>query len=74
MEEGIEEDMLDYIFNPGFTTKFDERSGVPSTGIGLSHVQGMISELGGNISVSSQKDGETVFEIIIPKKILIGDI
>ena len=72
--EGIEEDMLDYIFNPGFTTKFDERSGVPSTGIGLSHVQGMISELGGNISVSSQKDGETVFEIIIPKKILIGDI
>ena len=68
---GIEEEILPYIFNPGFTTKYDERSGTPSTGIGLSHVKGMVQELQGEINVNS-KEGKTSFEIMIPKKILIG--
>lgn len=70
--EGVEEEILPYIFNPGFTTKYDERSGTPSTGIGLSHVKGMVKELEGEINVSSEKNKGTIFEVIIPKKILIG--
>ena len=70
--EGIDEEILPYIFNPGFTTKYDERSGAPSTGIGLSHVQGMVNALEGEINVTSIKGEGTNFKVIIPKKILIG--
>lgn len=69
---GIEEEVLPYIFNPGFTTKFDEKSGAPSTGIGLSHVKGMVDELNGEVNVNYNIEEGAVFEILIPKKILIG--
>lgn len=70
--EGIEEVILPYIFNPGFTTKFDEKSGRPSTGIGLSHVKSMVDELKGKINVTYDLEEGTTFEIVIPKQILIG--
>lgn len=65
--EGIDEEILPYIFNPGFTTKYDERSGEPSTGIGLSHVKSMVDELKGEVHVSSQRENGTTFEVVIPK-------
>ncbi|AOY74931.1 ATP-binding protein [Clostridium formicaceticum] len=69
---GIEEEILPYIFNPGFTTKYDEKSGTPSTGIGLSHVKSMVDELKGQINVIYEVEEGTIFEIVIPKQILIG--
>ncbi|WP_170240324.1 sensor histidine kinase [Thermosediminibacter litoriperuensis] len=69
--EGIEEDILPYIFNPGFTTKYDENTGSPHTGIGLSHVKNIVEELGGSIEVDSKPGAGTKFKILIPKKNLV---
>lgn len=63
--EGIDEDLIPYIFTPGFTTKFDENSGNASTGIGLSHVKNIVDELQGKIEIKSDANG-TEFKISIP--------
>lgn len=68
--EGIDENLIAYIFNPGFTTKYDEKTGNSSTGIGLSHVKNIIDELNGEIKVKSVNK-KTEFEIMIPKTSLI---
>ncbi|QZY56512.1 sensor histidine kinase [Crassaminicella profunda] len=70
--EGIDEDILPYIFNPGFTTKYDEKSGKSSTGIGLSHVKNIIGEFKGTIEVNTLINKGTTFKVIIPKNSLIG--
>lgn len=49
---GIVEHEQTFIFEPGYTTKFDE-AGRASTGIGLSHVRSMVEELSGTIEVTS---------------------
>ncbi|QEK12398.1 sensor histidine kinase [Crassaminicella thermophila] len=69
--EGIDKDILPYIFNPGFTTKYDEKSGKPSTGIGLSHVKNIVTELQGNIEVKSKLNEGTIFKVIVPKNSLV---
>ncbi len=61
---GINEDERKVIFEPGYTTKFDE-NGQASTGIGLSHVKSMVQELGGTIEVLSDNQG-TAFTIQLP--------
>ncbi|MBZ9685318.1 ATP-binding protein [Clostridium estertheticum] len=70
--KGIEEDILPYIFNPGFTTKYDDITGKSSTGIGLSHVKNIIDDLGGNIEVKSEINVGTTFILKIPKNSLNG--
>lgn len=65
---GIHKDEQEVIFEPGYTTKFDE-TGKASTGIGLSHVQTMVRELGGTVQVSSDEDG-TSFTIYLPKSMV----
>jgi two-component system sensor histidine kinase YcbA len=67
---GIEDDILPFIFNPGFTTKYDD-TGKASTGIGLSHVKNIVEELQGDISVKSDLKAGTVFEIIILKNSIL---
>ena len=63
---GIGQELLEYIFEPGFTTKFDPETGEMSSGIGLVHVKYIVEEIyGGTITVSSQK-GDTVFLVHIP--------
>lgn len=64
--EGIEEDTIPYIFNPGFTTKFDENSGEPSTGIGLSHIKNIVEDLDGSIDIKSVENEGTIFIVSIP--------
>ena len=59
----IPEHVLPVIFDPGYTTKFNE-NGIASTGIGLSHVQTIVHRLEGTITVSS--NDTTVFTITIP--------
>ncbi len=63
---GIDTDLLEVIFNPGFTTKYNAQTGKASTGIGLSHVQNLVEEMNGKISVSSEINSGTVFSITLP--------
>ena len=70
--KGIDEDILPYIFNPGFTTKYDDITGKSSTGIGLSHVKNIMEELGGNIDVKSEQSLGTTFILKIPRNSLNG--
>lgn len=67
---GIEEDIIPYIFNPGFTTKFQEDTGKASTGIGLFHVKNIVENLKGTITVKSQLEKGTTFTVTIPKNSL----
>lgn len=64
--KGIAEDDLDVIFEPGFTTKYNQQ-GVAATGIGLSHVQEIVQMLDGQIHVECPSIG-TIFHIKIPRK------
>jgi signal transduction histidine kinase len=60
--QGIEEENMDKIFLPFFTTKeVDE-----GTGLGLSVVYGIVNEHGGSIEVDSKKGRGTTFEIKFP--------
>lgn len=63
---GIEEEVLPYIFNIGFSTKFDEDTGAMSTGIGLCHVKNLLEDLQGTIEVKSEINKGTEFAINIP--------
>lgn len=64
--EGIEKENIPYIFNPGFTTKFDNNTGLASTGIGLSHIKNIIENLDGSIDIFSNIGEGTVFTISLP--------
>ncbi|MBU3146784.1 ATP-binding protein [Clostridium sp. CF012] len=70
--KGIDVDILPHIFNPGFTTKYDDITGKASTGIGLPHVKNIVDELGGQIEVKSEGDLGTTFILKIPKNSLNG--
>ncbi|WP_432408445.1 sensor histidine kinase [Wukongibacter sp. M2B1] len=64
---GIEEDDIDLIFEPGFTTKFDKTTGKMSTGIGLSHVKHIVeSHYNGKIYLKDVEENTTLFEVKIP--------
>jgi signal transduction histidine kinase len=59
---GIPKEDLAKIFEPFFTTK----GGRGGTGLGLSITYGLISELGGTIRVTSEKEKGTCFIITLP--------
>ncbi len=59
---GIEEKLLDKIFNPFFTTKTSSEA----TGIGLYLTHEIIQNHKGDISVTSVKDEYTEFTIVLP--------
>lgn len=69
---GIDEDFRTYIFNPGFTTKFDSETGISSTGIGLAHVKYIVDSLNGTIRINSKINIGTTFTLIIPINELRG--
>jgi ActR/RegA family two-component response regulator len=60
--EGMDQSVMDRIFEPYFTTR-DIGKG---TGLGLSVVHGIISELEGEILVSSKKNMGSVFSVYLP--------
>lgn len=64
---GIEQEMIEKIFDPYFTTK-----GVgEGTGLGLSLVHGIVTNHGGAIAVESRPGEGTTFRIFLPR--LISD-
>lgn len=67
---GINPTDIDYIFNPGFSTKFDVASGNISRGLGLTLVNELITDFfKGTVTVSSTSLGTTM-EFKIKKHIL----
>jgi two-component system sensor histidine kinase YcbA len=68
---GIAPKRKNAIFKPGFTSKYD-RSGNPSTGMGLSFVKDMIEQLEGTITVKDRPEGTgSIFMIQLPVDHLI---
>jgi two-component system sensor histidine kinase YcbA len=62
---GIPKEDWDWVFQPGFTTKYDE-NGNPSTGIGLTHAREIVHSLNGSIQLTNDDYGRTQFQIRIP--------
>ncbi|MBN6186190.1 GHKL domain-containing protein [Aneurinibacillus sp. BA2021] len=55
-----------FIFNPGYTTKYDDR-GNASTGIGLPHARDVVSDFDGTLHMlQGEGEEQTVFEVRIP--------
>lgn len=70
---GIKEKDVDLIFEPGFSTKFNEETGDIFRGLGLTLVRDIVtSQFNGNIVVKSTLGVGTVFTIEIDKNTL-GD-
>ncbi|MCS5421365.1 MULTISPECIES: ATP-binding protein [Psychrilyobacter] len=70
---GIPDGFFELICNPGFTTKFNKKTGIPSTGMGLSHVKNIVDEMEGDIDIISSNESGTRFEIKLPIKNFRGD-
>jgi two-component system sensor histidine kinase YcbA len=71
---GIKKENIDYIFNPGFSTKFNEETGDICRGLGLAHVKGIINDIfEGSISVASKEKIGTEFTIKVREDRLEGD-
>lgn len=66
---GIPSEIKDMIFQPGFSTKFNQRTGDVYRGIGLSHVKIIVAEqFGGNIEVVSEEGKGTIFFLTLSKE------
>jgi len=65
--EGIDEELIDKIFKPYFTTK-----GYKGTGLGLSIAKRVFEEHNGVIKVESKKGEGTKFTITFPSAMPIG--
>jgi len=64
---GINKQNLNYIYSPGFSTKFNYTTGDVYRGIGLTHVKNLVNNhFNGTIEVSSIEMIGTEFEIKIP--------
>ena len=70
---GIREKNLERIFQMGYSTKFDEKTGNMFRGVGLCGVRQMIGErFGGTISVESEYGNGTAFTVRIPERAIVS--
>lgn len=70
---GISKSNLDFIFNPGFSTKYDKETGSICRGIGLTLVKDLVQDIfKGSISVQSIENKSTVFTVKIPVDLFRG--
>ncbi|MCT8977053.1 ATP-binding protein [Clostridium sp. CX1] len=64
---GINSSNLNFIFNPGFSTKYNKETGSICRGIGLTLVRDLAQDIfKGNISVQSIENKNTIFTVKIP--------
>ncbi len=59
---GIPPRILDRIFEPYFTTRSEDHG----TGLGLATVQGIVTGIGGVVTVESAEERGTVFDVFLP--------
>lgn len=70
---GLQQDVLDEIFRPGYSTKIDYETGEINRGLGLSLVKSLVeNHFGGTISVTSEPGRSTRFSIKIEETELEG--
>jgi two-component system sensor histidine kinase YcbA len=70
---GIKERDIAYIFNPGFSTKFNKDTGDICRGIGMAHVKDIINEVfGGTIEVRSNAGVGTEITVKIDERRIVG--
>lgn len=63
---GIPPEEWDLIFSPGFTTKLNPVTGNFSSGIGLTHVAGLVQAMEGQIRIAQSGPGGTIFDLQVP--------
>jgi two-component system sensor histidine kinase YcbA len=63
---GIPQEDWELIFSPGFSTKFNPVTGASSSGIGLTHVAGLVEDMNGTIRVARSDKSGTEFRIQVP--------
>ncbi len=69
---GIKPDQKSIIFEPGYSTKFDNKTGQMSCGIGLTHVKALIEDYyQGDINLVSKRDERTRFRVRFLKEKLV---
>lgn len=66
---GMDDEFLKRIFEPFVQEKNDARSAYQGTGLGMTIVKNLIDQMGGRITVTSQKDVGSVFVVEIPFEI-----
>lgn len=67
--KGMTQEMQLYIFNPGYSTKYDSATGSSNRGIGLPLVKDIVENVfNGEIRVDSELNVGTTFYVKIPKK------
>ena len=72
---GMDEETLGLIFQPGFTTKFNETTGDVYRGIGLSHVKIIVQEqFAGTMAVQSEPGNGTNFQVTLNKQSLTQEV
>ncbi|RNB81346.1 sensor histidine kinase [Brevibacillus nitrificans] len=62
---GIPSEEREWVFQPGYTTKFDE-NGNASTGIGLTHAKGIVHSLQGSLQIINDWGLTTHFKVSLP--------
>lgn len=62
---GIPSEEREWVFQPGYTTKFDQ-NGNASTGIGLTHAKGIVHSLQGSLQIINDWGLTTHFKVSLP--------
>jgi two-component system sensor histidine kinase YcbA len=69
---GIRDDLRDIIFEPGYSSKFDAKTGQMSSGIGLTHVKTLIENYyDGSIELVNRPEENTRFRLSFKKEKLV---